>query len=384
MEAVSALRSVGNWFSERLELGRIIGASNLRPMEGLRGVAVLLVFAVHYATLVAPWAHGSGWLIDFLQGVHAVGNAGVDLFFVLSGFLIYGGLVETKKPFVSYLRRRIRRIYPAFLAVFALYLVLALARGDVERMPSDPAAAFVYVLQNLLLLPGLFPIEPLITVAWSLSYELFFYLLVPAVVALTSLRARGRRWRIAFILVATGVALIGFGQWGGPVRLTMFLAGMLLHELLLSGRPAAPPAWLGLLCGLGALAITLLALPGPALQALRIGVIYLGFLGLCFSAIGQPHSLLGRALSWTPLRWMGNISYSYYLLHGLALQVFFLGLHKVLPPVSGGVSPLWLMFPAWLATLPPCLLLFLLIERPFSLMPTLTARGAAVAREAAT
>ncbi|MFG6416587.1 acyltransferase family protein [Roseateles sp. DC23W] len=354
------------WLRSQLELGRVTGSTTLRPMEGLRGVAVLLVFLVHYATLVTPWVPRGGLSSQVLDVVHAVGNVGVDLFFVLSGYLIYSSLLESPKPFAVYLRRRVQRIYPTFLAVFALYLGLTLFLQRPERFPAEPAAAALYVLQNLLLLPGVFPIDALIAVAWSLSYEFFFYLLVPLVVGLGRLRARTREWRIGFLLLATAVVLVGFGTWGGPVRMTMFLAGMLLHELLRGGRGTSMSSSAGLLAGLLGLAVPLVAMPGPTLQAVRVGLVYLGFLGLCLASFGHPDGALARWLAWTPLRWMGNISYSYYLLHGLALQVFFTLLARLLPTGGEWAAPA-LLLPAWLATLPPCLALFLCIERPMSL-----------------
>lgn len=366
METVSASSAITSWFRERLELGRVLGASTLLPMEGLRGVAVLLVFLVHYASLVQPFlaAGAAKWLV----ALHAMGNTGVDLFFVLSGFLIYGSVVGPQRSFLQYLKRRVQRIYPAFLAVFALYLVLALWRGDVARMPPELGAALVYVLQNLLLLPGLFPIEPLITVAWSLSYEFFFYLALPLVAVVAGVRQRDADWRLRFILLVTACSLSGFALWGGPVRLVMFLAGMLLFELHQRGWRLAS-SW-GLLGAVLALAVTLLPMPGPALQALRVGVVYVGFLLLCMAALCPASPGLARSLCWTPLRWLGNFSYSYYLLHGLSLQVFFLLLGRVLPPVDGGSAvALALLLPAFAATLPASLLLFLTVERPFSLAP---------------
>lgn len=358
--------SLHTWWQTRLELSRVTGSATLRPMEGLRGLAVLLVFLVHYATLVVPWVPAHGLASEVLDAIHAVGNVGVDLFFVLSGFLIYGGLIESSRPFFGYLQRRVQRIYPAFLAVFVLYLVLSVGLGRSETLPGEPGAAVLYVVWNLLLLPGLLPIKPLIAVAWSLSYEFFFYLLVPLVIRLTGLRRLGRGWRLGFILLMTNLALAGFAIWGGPVRMTMFLAGMLLHELLSDGRPARLSTLTGLMAGAVALAVPLVPMPGAALQALRVGLIYFGFLGLCLVALQRPENALGRWLSWTPLRWMGNVSYSYYLLHGLALQAFFSVLQRFLPPGGDGLAAA-LLLPAWLATLPPCLMLFLLIERPLSL-----------------
>lgn len=80
------------WLARRFELSRGAGAEgNLLAMEGLRGVAVTLVSGVHFATLAQTWI-GTAWERNLPGVMHTVGHAGVDLFFVLSGFLIYGHL----------------------------------------------------------------------------------------------------------------------------------------------------------------------------------------------------------------------------------------------------------------------------------------------------
>src|SRR3569832_1649102 len=112
------------WLADTFEIARS-GHRTLRSMEGLRGFAVLLVFLVHYTTLVEPLLGRATFEIELGAALRTIGNAGVDLFFVLSGYLIYGLLIRKPTPFWRYLRRRAQRIYPTFLAVFALYLVLA-------------------------------------------------------------------------------------------------------------------------------------------------------------------------------------------------------------------------------------------------------------------
>ena len=66
----------------------------LYSMEGLRGLAVFLVFMVHYVTLAGPWIYNTGWFFQGMALIRSLGNTGVDLFFVLSGYLITG-LLET-------------------------------------------------------------------------------------------------------------------------------------------------------------------------------------------------------------------------------------------------------------------------------------------------
>ena len=194
-----------SWLAERFELERGGTAHHLRPMEGLRGLAVALVFGVHFSTLSTPW-QTAGWDRVALDILHTIGNAGVDLFFVLSGYLIYGHLMRRPPPFAAYMARRIQRIYPAFLAVFLLYLLLAWRMPDAGKLPDDGSLGG-YLLANLLLLPGVFPIEPLITVAWSLSYEMFFYLVMPLIIAVLALRRRGPDARLVTLAAVTAAAL---------------------------------------------------------------------------------------------------------------------------------------------------------------------------------
>ncbi len=367
-----------SWLTQRFELSRGGEAANVRPMEGLRGFAVLLVFLTHYAGMVEPWVAGNTETARIASGLRHVGHAGVDLFFVLSGYLIYGSLMKRAQPFIGFMRRRVARIYPAFIVVFIAYVLLSFAFPSESRIPSDPSEAALYLLQNLLLLPGLFPIDPLITVAWSLSYEMLFYLVTPAFIAWLGLRRRSRRWRVVFLLVLAGALALHGALLGGPIRLMMFVAGMLLHEALAHRRqatqasPAGAPvgllALLALLAGLGAV---LLPGEGYATQALQVCILFVAWPLLCLVCFSAPSAWLPRAFSWTPLRWLGNMSYSYYLLHGLVLNAGFLLLTQVLPPAGQGAWVFWGLLPALFAlTLPPTAMLFLLVERPYSLAPS--------------
>ena len=106
-------------------------------------------------------------------------------------------------------------------------------------------------------------------------------------------------------------------------------------------------------------------------QALKMSILFASFFALCFSCFFYPNAWLGRAFSWAPVRWLGNMSYSYYLLHGLALQVAFLALGVLLPPIEQGFLFFFALLPLMFAlTLCPSALLFLMIERPLSLTPS--------------
>ncbi len=334
-------------------------------MEGMRGFAVSLVFLVHYVALVRPWI-GDTSLLELTHVLHTIGNTGVDLFFVLSGYLIYQSLISRPQSYLRFMSRRVARIYPAFLVVFVLYIVLSFAFPEKSKIPGPVPDAIVYLLQNFLLLPGLFPVQPMITVAWSLSYEMFYYLAIPLVIVVFRLRERSPAWRIGFFSCVAVATLVYCGLLGGHVRLVMFISGVLLYEAMdREGTPSVSS-----LGGLVALAIGLLATLVPTGFCIKVGALFVSFFLLCLACFRDPSASLARAFSWTPLRWLGNMSYSYYLLHGLTLQAAFLVLAMVLP--TGENSP-WLFWallpPMFTLTLIPSAMLFLAIERPLSLTP---------------
>lgn len=356
------------WVANQFELSRGGPAHHKLPMEGLRGFAVFLVFLVHYSTLIGQWITPNSDLAFLSDAIHSMGNAGVDLFFVLSGFLIYGSLITRKKKFGDFIRKRIARIYPAFCFVFTVYLGLSYLVPGESKIPVAPWAALLYICENFLLLPGLLPIEPLITVAWSLSYEMFYYLLIPAAIALAGLRARSGQWRVAFFLALATALCMACVLHGGPVRLVMFISGILLHEALVA-RPVSALrgryAVLALIAGLAALVIPI-ALPAPV--TLNAIILAVAFFALCYACFSRPTAPLARLFCWTPMRWLGNMSYSYYLLHGLALKLGFRLLHNAIPAVAHeSLFYVSMLVPMFTLTLVPTIALFLLIERPFSL-----------------
>lgn len=363
------------WLTDTFEVAHS-GHRTLRSMEGLRGFAVFLVFLVHYTTLVEPLLSRGSFEMQLAATVRAIGNAGVDLFFVLSGYLIYGLLIRRPTPFLPYLARRAQRIYPTFLAVFALYLILMLLLPAENKVPAGIGNAALYLLQNLLLLPGMLPIEPLITVAWSLSYEFFYYLLVPLIITLSSMRRWQPHQRILFFGSVSVVGFLASIHGASHVRLLMFVSGMLLYELITT-QTRRPPTHIGLL----ALVVTIIALPilkqAGTHGVWRYVVLYLGFLLLCWECLANV-GVTAKLFSWTPLRWYGNMSYSYYLIHGLSLKVSFFILALLFPAAAWGGYFWLLLAPMFLMSLLPATLLFILVEKPLSLAPR---RFAAVASE---
>ncbi len=172
---------------------------NRRPsLDLLRSLAIALVFLFHYQLLAGPaWLHALG----------QYGWAGVDLFFVLSGYLIASQLVaplaQGQRPSVSsFYRRRAFRILPAYLTVLAIYFVVpAFAEGTTIA----PLWKFLTFTQNL----GLdFRNQRSFSNAWSLCIEEQFYFLLPCLVLGLARFATPSRLVFLFAtLIAAGVLL---------------------------------------------------------------------------------------------------------------------------------------------------------------------------------
>lgn len=372
---------------------RLAGVYELAPhdparsstMEGMRGVAVLLVFAVHFASTFEQW--GQGVLTrGFISTAYGIGHSGVDLFFVLSGYLIYGGVIRKRLHFPTYMRRRLRRIYPTFFVVFCLYVVLALLMPSQSKIPEGAVPAALYLGANLLLLPGMLDITPLNVVTWSLSFEMFFYLTIPLVVGLLGLRRWASPWRVGFFL-AVGSAWFAYclEHESGRTRLLMFVAGIVVYELL-HRRSSRVPASAGAeWCALAVLVAGLTAafvfdpvepnpdlvpaLAGPhgnALHVLTLAVTFGVFVSIGLRSAGRGP--LGVLLSVAPLRWWGNMSYSYYLIHALTIRVVFIVVGRFLPERYHGDAAFWSMAIVTLVTTwAVATVLFLVVEKPVSL-----------------
>lgn len=360
------------WLRRTFEL-QDMAHPRLLPMEGLRGVAVSLVFLQHAGVqaLLLGLPPGSTRAAATVFGNY--GNLGVELFFLLSGYLIYGTLVRRAPGFVPFMRRRAERLYPAFLAVFVPVLALILLAGPAGRLPEGVVGGVLAILANLLFLPGLLPIQPVIAVAWSLSYEVFFYLATAAAVLGLGMHRVARARRIALLAAAAGVFVLGcaIGPAWMPVRMAPFFAGMFLAE----GVGRRMPGWLGVAAPVLGCAVVALGVPlglwGEFLQT----ACFFALCAACFHGTGPA----AHWMTWAPLRWLGNMSYSYYLIHGFVVRAAFVALGRLLPD---GLSPVvfWLLLPPlFAATLAAGAVLFIAVEKPLSLKPRPRAGGATAA-----
>ncbi len=332
-----------------------------RPeIDGLRAISVLAVVLYH--------AHA-----PFLAG----GFAGVDIFFVISGFLITQIVLDEAGAgtfsFARFYERRARRILPALFAMLAASCLAALILlPDDLKLFSQSVVAVAAFCSNFLFwwqqrgyfAPATESLPLLHT--WSLGIEEQFYLLFPAAVVLV--RRIDRRLVMPFIL-AVGMTSFAYSVWAAHRDATatfyspLSRAWELMLGALLATRIVAPPAtrWMReALCAIGLIAIVLAICAPSFLARLPGGAVSVSCLGaaLLLYAADARDGLLTRALSVKPLTLLGQASYSLYLWHW-PLIVF--GTYYILDRHSLNiVRPI-----CALAAIPIAFLSWRFIEQPF-------------------
>lgn len=194
----------------------------IASIDGLRGLAIVLVFIYHTALIYSNNSHilagATALPVRLVYAFALKGSVGVDLFFVLSGFLITGILYDTKGCagyFRTFYARRVLRIFPLYYAVLAAgLLVVPRIMPSTAVSPAD-SVWFVAHLSNFYQSQQeKWGKNPAIEVAWSLSIEEQFYLVWPMIVMLFSRRA----------LKLTSVVLVGVSLCSRAV-LTLLGAG---------------------------------------------------------------------------------------------------------------------------------------------------------------
>jgi exopolysaccharide production protein ExoZ len=316
--------------------------------------------------------------------------------------LIYRAALRRGLHLGKFMARRIRRIYPTFLVAFAIYLVTSvLLHQGPQRVPSSLGAGARYVALNLLLLPGLADMESLIPAAWSLSYEFCFYIAIPIVVIALRMSFWSRLQRCLFwsSLLALHILYVLALPHTLPVykyqdptflRFGMFLFGMLCYELLNSVRAAhwltvRRQLWFSALGSAAAIAYGWLVFRNSNLvdvpvfyTVVRAVLIPLIYTSLTLATLGE-NGIWGKFFSSVYLRWTGNISYSMYLIHGIVLNALIaVLLHLSVVRLHPHASAVILLPISFATTFVVATLLFVTVEKPFSLQPSKT-RQAAVA-----
>lgn len=296
-----------------------------KDIEGLRALAILLVVAAHAGV---PGFAG--------------GFVGVDVFFVLSGYLITGLLVlETQRTgkvdFAAFYTRRFKRLLPALLLMLAVVSVLAMLLMSAHQQVASSVAASMAAMwaSNLHFASAsldYFALDAeknLFLHTWSLGVEEQFYLLWPILLMLvlrcstpvSRSSGRGLQWAMVLIMVLSFSASLAWThsapQWAFylmPSRAWQFAIGAMvfLRANTMGSMRISVRQWCGWL-GLSSIFVCMLLI--------RHGVAYPGAwallptLGTAAVLASGAESSVGRFLSIRPLQALGRVSYSWYLWH---------------------------------------------------------------------
>lgn len=339
--------------------------SKLAALEGIRGFSVLLVFCVHVFGLYLSIRTGRDPDATALQAFNGIdlplawlffSHHGVYIFFVLSGFLIGRLLQRPDFDFGTFVRHRVVRIYPAFIAslVLAIYYKVEVSR--------EMTLSLQLIVQNVLLMNGLpvLRIPAYNPVTWSLFNEFAFYVSFAFVVAICGRQVISRWWQ----LITAALALVFLPYVVGYVdaRFLFFFFG-----LWIAGRDEAQLKEIAnTVPGIYVVAFYLFAAISWPVRLVEFGT-FIFFFGIATVLLiikcCYGEGVLRRAATWTPLRYLGNISYSFYLVHGIVIQ----WLASLLQPLAtDGVQTL-----AMFALIAFCIswvtatALFVVAERPY-------------------
>ena len=309
-------------------------------LDGIRGLAILLVLGLHSQANFADVPVGS--TLARLFALTRLWWCGVDLFFVLSGFLI-GGILLNARDSSSYYRtfymRRAFRILPLYFLLLSLYSLVS------QWLPpfGDPIPFALYplMLQNFVTAAtGFFGVVWL-SVTWSLAVEEHFYLIAPTLIRRLSDRTM-ISFVVAAIIVTPVIRVIMCLAWPtgfmGAYVLVISRADALMWGIgiALIMRNAAAIAWLEqrrkwLLAGLaiaaafvGYMTMENWTIVMIAMNALGYSVIAGGFALLVLLVLINDDSRLAALFRWRPLRFLGVRAYAIYLFHLPAIYLVFL------------------------------------------------------------
>jgi peptidoglycan/LPS O-acetylase OafA/YrhL len=327
-------------------------------LDGVRAVAIAGVVAYHLGYLPGGWI-------------------GVDVFFVLSGYLITSILLSAPGPVSAFWGRRARRLLPAVVLLLLVVSMYAWAGGPglVPAQLRDPALATVFYVANWQQIVSghsyfaQFTSPSVLQHTWSLAIEEQYYLVWPLLLGLM-VRRLGRRLVPATVSLAAASAIwmgvaahiygINRAYLGTDTRAWELLLGGALAMTFPSGRPATRPrAWgLAATAGFAAVvagALTAGGLPGWIWDGGLVGI-SAGAGLIIVGSLRAPSSLTARVLAWGRMQWLGTVSYSLYLWHWPTIVL--------MTPSTTGLSGLSLLVARLAAMLAASCASFYAVESP--------------------
>jgi peptidoglycan/LPS O-acetylase OafA/YrhL len=320
-------------------------AERVASLTGIRAVAALLVMLTHAAYTTGNYTHG------YVGLMYSRMEIGVPIFFVLSGFLLFGPWVkalESGGPSPSvrrYAWHRVRRIMPAYaVTVIAAYLLY-----NFRTAGPNPGHTWMGFLRNLSLTQiytdhYLFSyLHQGLTQMWSLAVEVAFYVVLPLLAYLLVVMLCRRRWRPVLLLTGlAGLALLtpawlilvhttdflpdGARLWL-PTYLSWFIGGMMLAVLQSMGARAYAMASVPLAVACFFIVSTPIGGdPTTSPAELREALVKVAFYAVIATLMVAPlalgdRGLYAKFLASRPMVFLGEISYEIFLIHLLTMEL---------------------------------------------------------------
>lgn len=353
-------------------------------LDGIRGIAIAIVLFYHYVFLISKPTPAT--LISYVLSPARIGWSGVDLFFVLSGFLIGGILLDARDSsnfYKVFYVRRCFRIVPAYLSLLLVYMIFATIPGSVGKAVANnslPLAPYFLFLQNFWMGTHFDLAGTTLGITWSLAIEEQFYLSLPLIIRNVPPRLLPRvliggvacamlfRTALVFTL-PPGSAYVWCLM---PCRADALLLGVLAAW---GFRNPAYRQWLQdharllramlLLLGFGMIALIRL-LPRTGYQLMSLGgYSWIAAFFVCVLVYGLlfPQSTLSKALRLKWLRGLGTLAYGVYLFHALLLSLFFATFRSTSPQLTS-FSDVLIVLGALACTITLCLISWRYFEKP--------------------
>ena len=319
------------------------GTPQIDALTGLRGAAAWLVVIYHFREALAPFVPA------FVLAVASHGALAVDLFFVMSGFIIALNYrrefrADGMRAYGRFLLLRLARIYPLHLFMLSLFVAYVGAASLVHH--ADEFERLDYLAASVFLVQAWLPWVPLgwNVPAWSISTEMFAYLIFPAMAWLAE-RAPGRTAAGAWLgaaLIVLAVAAPAFDGLSGELSqfaltrcVLEFFGGVMVQRLWELGRRRPGSALAAQ--ALGALLIAAFALGAPD------SLVMPGAFCCLVYGLAVPGTLPARMLARPLPVLLGTLSYATYLAHFLIKYVVKLIFERP-------EFPHWVLFPVYAVT----------------------------------
>lgn len=347
-------------------------------LDGLRGVAVIMVLLWHFLGIPA-WLTATP-LCQSIFNVLVMGGAGVDLFFVLSGFLITRIALDNSHRkvqflWVFYLRRALRILPPYFLLLTVFLAVVKLGVTNEVFNDSIPLWRLLSLTQNFWMVKNKTYGPDGIGVTWSVAIEEQYYWVFPILMIVF-------RKRILPLLILIGMLSVGLRVYLGvtdPVfnayavststltRLDGLAFGGVIACLGAGGKKITDyknvVGWFVVILSPGLLFVNRVSTVNMAFYGHTFLSVYFALILLFVMSNLGGNGYFVRFLRTSPLKWFGKISYSMYLFHPLILALGFLAFQR--PKNLGGSVEFSIVIGSFVISVVVAALLNKFLEDPF-------------------